>query len=55
MFKKYIRKKLENLLFELQYDSDYMSDQYIKTYKRGWNDALKTLAELLNFSLKSKS
>lgn len=45
---------MEELLYELQYESDYMSDQYIKSYKRGWNDALKTIAELFDIKLKSK-
>ena len=38
---------MEKLLYELQHEPDYMSDQYIKSYKKGWNDALKTIAELL--------
>ena len=50
MFKKYIRKKMEKLLYELQHEPDYMSDQYIKSYKRGWNDALKTVAELFEMA-----
>ena len=54
MFKKYIRKKMEKLLYELQHEPDYMSDQYVKSYKRGWNDALKTVAELFDITLKSK-
>lgn len=45
---------MEELLYELQYESDYMSDMYTKSYKRGWNDALKTLAELFDIKLKSK-
>ena len=54
MFKKYFRKKMEKLLYELQHEPDYMSQQYVKSYKRCWNDALKTVAELFDIKLKSK-